>query len=65
MSTPVLNPVALAGVRFQSRPVQTVPSGAIDRCCAMSLQPFVCVWNAHIPSIVASPAYVALVGLHV
>jgi hypothetical protein len=30
----------LAGGRFQSRPVQMVPSGAMVMCWAMSRQPF-------------------------
>jgi hypothetical protein len=55
MNAPALWPAALAGVRFQSRPVQIVPSGAIERCWAMSFHPLTCVWWRHMPSIVCTP----------
>jgi hypothetical protein len=44
-------PAALAGARFQLRPVQTNPSGSMVTCWAMSLHPLTSVWWRHIATI--------------
>ncbi len=48
-------PVALAGARFQLRPVHSPPWGSMVRCCARSLQPFCSMWNLRMASTVANP----------
>ena len=45
----------LAGVRFQSRPVQITPSGAMLTCWAMSSKPRLRVWKRPMRSMLSRP----------